>query len=180
MEGQRPNQELLKFLKSIRAKAAEQMNVLFGPVISIPPAIFLAYFGTDMDLGLAILLSIVIAIGTWLLLLLILSLAKPMPCSTCSCRYAPGSFGHAAFNNDRVIQIQRVASADLQATIDYQADLMSAINSTPAPVSLKEEITNVIGSYFELLSDNDIDTAWNAHLTGDIQQTVVELHTRKS
>ena len=79
MEGKRPNQELLRFLKSVRDKAADQKDVLFGPVIAIPPAIFLAYFGNDMDLGLAILLSIVVAIGSWLLLVVILSLAKQRP-----------------------------------------------------------------------------------------------------
>jgi len=221
MKGKRPNRELLKFLKSVRDRAADQKDVLFGPVIAIPPAIFLAYFGKDMNLGLAILLSIVIAIGSWLLLVVILSLAK---------------HAFSAFINDRVVQnlgvanaaqvealtsqadmlrharitqtavanslknakstqasaegliadvssaqtAQGVAIADMQATIVYQANLIAAINSTPTPSVLEEEIKNVIRSYFELLSNNDIDTAWNTYLTGDIQQGVVDLYTRES
>jgi hypothetical protein len=210
-------------------------------MIAIPPAIFLAYFGTDMDLGLAILLSIVIAIGSWLLLVLILSLAKQRPTiSKAHAAFAlalmlPVFFGNSAFNKDRVIQnlgaantaqsealtsqaeslryaritqtavakslmnarstqasaegsladvsstqtAQGVALADLQATIDYQADLMAAI-LTPTPATLEEEIKNLIRSYFELLSNNDIETAWNTYLTGDIQQGVVDLYTRES
>jgi hypothetical protein len=242
MEGKRPNQELLRFLKSVRDKAADQKDVLFGPVIAIPPAIFLAYFGNDMDLGLAILLSIVVAIGSWLLLVVILSLAKQRPnISKTYTALALASmllvfFVLSAFNNGRVIQnleaenatqvealssqaeslryaritqtavakslvnaestqasveglladvsstqtAQGVALSDLQATIVYQADLMAAINSTPTPSALEEEIKNVIRSYFELLSNNDIDTAWNTYLTGDIQQGVVDLYTRES
>ncbi len=242
MEGKRPNQELLRFLKSVRDRAADQGNVLFGPMIAIPPAIFLAYFGNDMDLGLAVLLSIVIAIGSWLLLVVILSLARQRP--TINRAYAAFAlvlillvfFALSAFNNDRLIKnlgaanaaqvealssqgeslryaritqtavakslintestqasaegsladvsstqtAQGVALADLQATIVYQADLIAAINSTPTPAALEEEIKNVIRSYFELLSNNDIDTAWNTYLTGDIQQGVVDQQTRES
>ena len=242
MEGKRPNQELLRFLKSVRDKATDQQDVLFGPVIAILPAIFLAYFGNDMNLGLAILLSIVIAIGSWMLIVVILSLAKQRPnINKTYTAFALGSmllvfFALSAFNNDRVIQnlgaanatqvdalsyqaeslryaritqtavakslvnaestqasaeglladvsstqtAQGVALADLQATIVYQADLIAAINSTPTPSALEEEIKNVIRTYFELLSNNDIDTAWNTYLTGDIQQGVVDLYTRES
>lgn len=241
MEGRRPNQERLRFLRSIRDRAADQKDVLFGPVIAIPPAIFLAYFGTEMELGLAILLSVVIAIGSWLLLVLIVSLAKQRPTvSKAHAAFALGLmllvfFGYSAFNNDRVIQnlgaaitaksealtsqaeslryaritqtavaksvisaestqasaegsladvsstqtAQGVAIADLQATIDYQAELMAAI-LTPTPATLEEEMKNVIRGYFELLSNNDIDAAWNTYLTGDIQQGVVDLYTRES
>jgi competence protein ComGC len=242
MERKRPNQELLRFLNSVRDKAADQKDVLFGPVIAIPPAIFLAYFGNDMDLGLAILLSIVIAIGSWLLLVVILSIAKQR--STINNNYAAFTlavmllvfFVLSAFKNDRVIQnlgaantaqvealtsqaeslryaritqtavakslinaestqasaegmladisstqiAQGVALADMQATIVYQADLLVSINSTPTPSALEEEMKIVIRSYFELLSNNDIDTAWNTYLTGDLQQGVVDQYTRES
>ncbi len=128
MEGKRPNQELLRFLKSVRDRAADQGNVLFGPMIAIPPAIFLAYFGTDMDLGLAILLSIVIAIGSWLLLVLILSLAKQRP--TISKAHAALAlalmllvfFGNSAFNKDRVIQNLGAANTAQSEALTSQAE----------------------------------------------------------
>ncbi len=186
MDRKRRNQELLSFLRSVRDRAAKQKNVLYGPVIAIPPAIFLAYVGTDMDLGLAILLSIAIAIGTWLLLVVIFSLGKQRP--TISKSHAAFAstlmllilFAYSAFNSARVIRNQKVAIADLQAKIDFQAILIAPINSTPTIETLEEEINNVIRSYFELLSNNDIDTAWSTYLTGDMQQGVVDLSTRES
>ena len=221
MKGKRPNRELLEFLKSVRDRAAVQKDVLFGPVIAIPPAIFLAYFGKDMNLGLAILLSIVIAIGSWLLLVVILSLAKHAFSAFINDRVVRNlgvanaaqvealtsqadSLRHARITQTAVAKslknaksaqasaegliadvsstqtAQGVAIADMQATIVYQANLIAAINSTPTTSVLEEQIKNVIRSYFELLSNNDIDTAWNTYLTGDIKQGVVDLYTRES
>jgi hypothetical protein len=49
----------------------------------------------------------------------------------------------------------------------------STMTSTSTP-TIKEEIKNVIRNYFELLSNNDINTAWNTHLTGRIQRSIID------
>ena len=87
---------------------------------------------------------------------------------------------YSAFSNARTVRNQRVALVNLQATIDFQAHLVATVNSAPTPETLEEEIKNVIRSYFELLSNNDIDTAWSTYLTGDMQQGVIDLSSRES
>ena len=47
--------------------------------------------------------------------------------------------------------------------------------ATPTPSALEKGIKNVTRGYFELFSNNDISTAWNTYLAGDIQQGVVDL-----
>lgn len=47
--------------------------------------------------------------------------------------------------------------------------------ATPTPSALEKGIKNVIRGYSELLSNNESDTAWNAYLTGDIPQGVLDL-----
>ena len=47
--------------------------------------------------------------------------------------------------------------------------------ATPTLSALEKGIKNVTRGFFELFSYNDISTAWNTYLTGDIQQGVVDL-----